>query len=277
MGKSSNAVAVRLGNKNVFWKSELYGYYYNNALSVYLKINYILNKVLKAYGIFSISNKFYFINNIFLLLVNFKKFYWKYACSILKRFGKKKKKCPYLLSFTYKICNNVRCLWYNRVALDNKNNFVFLDRINVNNNDTKLFYKNFSGYIPKWQMKIIKTDVFKKHYNQSKIIKYFNKLKSKRDKSFFFFKNKYFFTWITEKKYNWCRYFSNKRYYLRGVSIFRSREQRLGSQKSVNNLYLSKKNKNNLIKNYRKKSTYNKYNKPKKNKFKGSHKVIKKL
>lgn len=223
MGKSTNAVSIRLGNKNVFWKSELYSYYYNNTLAIYLKINYILNKLLRTYGIFSISNKFYFINNIFLLLVNFKKFYWKYACKILKLFGKRKRNCPFLLSLKYKICTNIRCIWYKRVDLDNKDNFVYLDYVYTGKKVKGVDTSNFTGYIPKWQFKIMKMDFIKKGIRRNKFLKFFNKLK-KKPKIFNLLK-RHFDYWFTEKKYKWCRYFSNKRYRARGIAMLRARQK----------------------------------------------------
>ena len=241
MGKSTNAVSIRLGNKNIFWKSELYSYYYNNTLAIYLKINYILNKLLRAYGIFSISNKFYFINNIFLLLVNFKKFYWKYACKILKLFGKRKRKCPFLLHLKYKICTNVRCTWYKRVDLDNKDKFVYLDNVYTGKKIKGIDTSNLVGYIPKWQFKIMKTDSIKKISRYTKFLKHFSKLK-KKIKIFSSLK-RHFDYWFLEKQYYWCRYFSNKRYLLRGIAIFRARQKGIPFNKS--NYYYNKQNFNN--------------------------------
>jgi len=121
MGKAAHPISTRLGLKNVFWNSELYSYYYTIGIKKYLKISTILEKLFKFSGLFLLSFKVYFINNVFFFLTNYRRYYWKFKCPLRREL--KRKRCP----FIWKVrmvgkpwCSNVQCLLYKKDYFKNK-------------------------------------------------------------------------------------------------------------------------------------------------------------
>ena len=105
LGNQTHPLLLKLG-KRIFWKSELYSYYYTNVVTNYLKINLILKYILKSQRLHLISAKYYFFNNRYLLNLSLRTMYWKKKCSI-------RRICKYTVTSRF-ICTKYNCLFFKK-------------------------------------------------------------------------------------------------------------------------------------------------------------------
>jgi hypothetical protein len=105
MGNQINPIYLKLG-KSIFWKSELYSYYYTNVVSNYLKINMLLKNVFNSQRLNLISSKYFFYNNSYLFLTNNRITFWKIKCLL-------RQKCKFTVTKNL-ICTKVSCLFYKK-------------------------------------------------------------------------------------------------------------------------------------------------------------------
>ena len=105
LGNQTHPLLLKLG-KRIFWKSELYSYYYTNVVTNYLKINLILKYILKAQRLHLVGVKYYFFNNRYLLNISLRTMYWKKKC-VIRRI------CKHTVTARL-ICTKYNCLYFKK-------------------------------------------------------------------------------------------------------------------------------------------------------------------
>lgn len=110
MGNIANPLSLRLNN-TVFWKSELYSYYYHATVQSSIKIFNVVKAVALTKNISVISTKLFFTGGVYLITLTYRKNYWKLRCSRRVR----KNSCLYMYDVRRKLCKKKTCIFYKKM------------------------------------------------------------------------------------------------------------------------------------------------------------------